>query len=455
MTMDATFLTLVARAIGPLLTCLGAYWLYNTFRVYVPPKHEDSLLMGIYIASRVGLLLAFAIFFQQYVTSSDPKLFYTAELDHFLAGEIPIRDFYYPYAPLMMPAMLPFYLLLGRTLAGISLFAIFAEALALFFFLKCTRMLEMTGEMSRSWVRDALALYLFNPATLYWTVFQGYHSIVQTAYAMAGLYFLLRGYRKTGYAIGMFGLAGAKLIAVLDWPAFLAVRPPRLSALLVGAVPLVLTYAVYQMITGDILFPVRYHLGYIGEGNVWYLTTLFGDFNKFYSAPPGSLLPLPFFALPSLAGFFLWMKNERTGLATFSFHTAMGVTTFTMSLFFIVSLYAASYYAPMLMLPASVIVTSPAIRRRYGVWSLLLISGLGIAGDAIYAAFRLPGALFTVISTGSATQQYLAGFWAFTILIRIACFLLLAQLGWRAAISKPSIWAACHPRVSIGGSSSA
>ena len=76
---------------------------------------------------------------------------------------------------------------------------------------------------------DALAVYLLNPATLYWTVFQGYHSIAQTAYFMAALYFLLRGRHTIGYVVGLYGLAGAKLIAVLDWPALLAVSRPRVS----------------------------------------------------------------------------------------------------------------------------------------------------------------------------------------------------------------------------------
>jgi hypothetical protein len=56
---------------------------------------------------------------QDYVTTSDARLFYTPQLEHFLAGDIPICDFYYPYAPLLMPIMLPFYLLMGHSLAGL------------------------------------------------------------------------------------------------------------------------------------------------------------------------------------------------------------------------------------------------------------------------------------------------------------------------------------------------
>ena len=42
------------------------------------------------------------------------------QLEHFLAGDVPIRDFYYPYAPLLMPSMLLPYILVGHSLAGIS-----------------------------------------------------------------------------------------------------------------------------------------------------------------------------------------------------------------------------------------------------------------------------------------------------------------------------------------------
>ena len=74
-------------------------------------------------------------------------------LEHFLAGEVPIRDFFYPFGPFLILSMLTPYLLLGRTLAGISLFAIVAEAVALFFFLKCTSLLEKRGELDRSWLK--------------------------------------------------------------------------------------------------------------------------------------------------------------------------------------------------------------------------------------------------------------------------------------------------------------
>ena len=52
-----------------------------------------------------------------------------------------------------MPIILLPYVLLGHSLAGISLFAIIAEGVALVFFLKSTSVLERRGEISHSWVR--------------------------------------------------------------------------------------------------------------------------------------------------------------------------------------------------------------------------------------------------------------------------------------------------------------
>jgi hypothetical protein len=75
--------------------------------------------------------------------------------------------------------------LLGRTLAEISLFAILAEAVALIFFLKSARLLADRGEEDLFHAQRVMAVYLLNPATLYWVVLQGYHSAVQTAYSMA------------------------------------------------------------------------------------------------------------------------------------------------------------------------------------------------------------------------------------------------------------------------------
>jgi hypothetical protein len=429
---------LFARIMAPLAASGLAYVFWRHIRNRRgSQKRQDALLIVTYIASRLGVWLLFAVYMQDYVTTSDPRLFYTPQLEHFLAGDMPIRDFYYPYAPLLMPIMLPSYMLLGHSLAGISLFEIMAEAVALVFFLKSTSLLERRGEIDHSWVTDAMAVYLLNPATLYWTIFQGYHSIVQTAYSMAALYFLLRGHQTIGYAVGLYGVAGAKLLAILDWPALLAVCRPRLAKLFWGVIPALMTYVVFQMITGDILFPLRYHIGYTGEGNVWYLTTLFGNLHGFYSAFPGNLVPIFSFCIPFLLGFVLWLKYLRLGLTSFSFQAAMGITTFTMSLFFLFSLYTGSYYIPMLMLPACVVVTCPALADRYGVWVLLLISGFCVAGDAIWASLGQPDALIKVFSSGSFSEQFLTSFLILTILVRMACFVRLAQLGFRVATTNP------------------
>ena len=311
-------LTLFARITIPLANTLVAYFLWRLInnRIYYLGR-ENTLLVVTYIVSRLGIWLIFAIYMQHYVTTSDPRLFYIPQLEHVLAGKIPIRDFYYPYAPLLIPAMMPFYLLVGHSIAGISLLAIFSEGVALFFLTKIVTRPGQSGEIDRRWLREAFALYLLNPATLYWTVFQGYHSIVQTTYAMAAYYFLLRGYAKTGYAAGFLSLAGSKLIAVLDWPALLVVCRPRLTKLCWGAIPLVLTYTFYQIISGDILFPLRYHLGYTGEGNVWYLMTAVGDFSWLLCQIPGNLLPIFLFGVVFLLGFARWLSCMRSGLASF------------------------------------------------------------------------------------------------------------------------------------------
>jgi len=430
--------TLFARITGPLIASLLAYvfWRYIRNR-HGPEKRQDTLLIITYSATRLGLWLIFAIYMQEYVTSSDPRLYYTPILEHFLAGEVPIRDFFYPYGPFLILSMLPPYLLLGRTLAGISLFAIVAEAVALFFFLKCTSLLEKRGELDRSWVREALAVYLLNPATLYWTVFQGYHSIVQTAYSMAAFYLLLRGYSKTGYAVGLYSVAGSKFLAILDWPALLGVCRPRLTKLFWGVIPLLLTYVAFQMLTGDILFPIRYHINYKSEGNIWYLLTLFGDPRNFYSSFPGNLLPIFCFGFIFLLGLGYWLTYLRLGLTSFSFQTAMGITTFTMSLFFLFSFYTGNYYIPMLMLPASVVVTSPALRSERAVRSLLLVSGLCVAGDAMWTSLDQPDLLIAVFSSRSLSQQSLAAIWTASLVTRITCLAMLAQFGMLAAFREP------------------
>src|SRR5262245_36411495 len=267
------------------------FWCY-TKNYKGSQRRADVLLVVTYVLSRSGLWFIFAIYLQHYVTTSDPRAFYQPMLEHFWGGAVPVRDFYYTYGPFLIPTMLPFYLLLGRSLAGISLFAIFAEVLALGFFLKSARMLEQRGEIEHSWVRDAMAVYILNPATLYWTILQGYHSVVQTTYSMAAFYFLLCDKSTIGYGIGLYSMAGTKLLAILDWPALLVARRPHLVKLFVAAIPLLATYIAFQLITGDAFTGARQHINKVSEGNVWYLLTLFSDLHGFYSKFPGNIFPL-------------------------------------------------------------------------------------------------------------------------------------------------------------------
>jgi hypothetical protein len=325
-----------------------------------------------------------------------------------------------------------------HSLAGISLFAILAEAVALGFFLKSTAISEHRGQIKPSWVSEAMAVYLLNPATLYWTVFQGYHSITQTAYSMVALYFLLRGYNILGYAVGLYSVAGVKFLALLDWPALLVVNRPRLAKLLLGAIPLLITVVVFYMITDSHFFLHRYYFTYISEGNIWFLLTSFKDLQNFYSTFLGNSLCIFFFSIFFLIGFVHWLTCLRLGRTSFSFQAAMGMMTFTVSLYFLFSLYPANYYVPILMLPACLVVTSPTLVSRYTIWLLLLISSFCIIGDAIWISLGQPFALIDVFLSGSFNEWLLAGFLIVSILVRIACFAILAQLGLRIATTSPS-----------------
>jgi len=428
-------MTLSHKVLFALIAMVSSYglWRYIHSHSSDGSTTKDRLLIIVYVVSRVSLWLIFALFLQHFVTSSDPRGFYIPQLEHFLSGEIPVRDFYYPYGPLLLPIIAPFYLLLGRSLAGISLFAILAEAVALWFFIKSVRIAERLGEVNHIWVQDALALYILNPATLYWTVLQGYHSIAQTAYSMAAFYFLLQGRLALGYGVGLLGLAGAKFLAVLDWPALLAANRWKVGKLLVGAIPLLAIYGTYQWITGDILFPLRFHFTYpSSEGNIWYLLTLFGNSQAFYSIGFGSVLSLLLFASLFLLGFGRWLWCVRQKRTAFSLPTALGISTFTIGLFFICSRYTGNYYVPILMLPACMIVTRPGSGTQRAVWPVLLVSSLCIVGDAVWTIFGQPSVLIETFANHSAV---LAGLWTGTIVIRLVAFALIAYKGLFLATS--------------------
>jgi hypothetical protein len=115
-------MTLLYRTLFALVVMLASYglWRYIHGRRSDGSTTKDRLLIIIYVLSRVGLWLMFTLFLQHSVTSSDP-VFYRPMLEHFLSGKVPVRDFYYPYGPLLLPSILPFYILLGRSLAPVVL----------------------------------------------------------------------------------------------------------------------------------------------------------------------------------------------------------------------------------------------------------------------------------------------------------------------------------------------
>src|SRR5262249_8670614 len=133
-------------------------------------------------------------------------------------------------------------------------------------------------------------------------------------------------------------------------------------------------------------------------------------------------------------GFLFWMRSVRSGSTVFSFESAMGITTFTMALFFLFSLYSPSYYFPMVMLPAAIVVTCPRVRSRSAVCFVLLLSGFCMSGDAIWAFLGQPDSLINSFSS-SFTRNALVSFWILAILVRIGCLAKLAQLGFRVAIN--------------------
>jgi hypothetical protein len=90
----------------------------------------------------------------------------------------------------------------------------------------------------------------------------------------------------------------------------------------------------------------------------------------------------------------------------------------------------------MLMLPASLIVTCPALQRRRTVWLLLLISGLSVAGDAMWSSLGKPGVLLDAVLSESLRERFLAYLLTASTLARLACFAMLARLGLDAATMK-------------------
>jgi len=93
--MDTQTLFPVARIAVALAGSAAAYAFYSMIRRWhAEPERQDRLLLGVYVSTRLGFWLLFAIYLRRFVTTSDPRA-YLPMLDHFLRGDTPIRDFYY------------------------------------------------------------------------------------------------------------------------------------------------------------------------------------------------------------------------------------------------------------------------------------------------------------------------------------------------------------------------
>jgi len=68
---------------------------------------------------------------------------------------------------------------------------------------------------------------------------------------------------------------------------------------------------------------------------------------------------------------------------------------------------------------------------------VLLISGVGVAGDAIWVSLGQPAALINVLSSTSFSDRFLTSSLVVTIIVRIICFARLAYLGFSVATTNP------------------
>lgn len=350
--------------------------------------------LGLFAGSRVlGVAVVYLVFgdLAQY---SDLVLYYTPEARQALDGQLPYRDFATSYGflfPYLSGVLLPVW----NTRAAVALVMIACEIVAVWVFVSTVSRAGVAQDIG---LRRALAVYLVNPAAVYWSGMLGYNSAVVLLFWVLAFSALLVG----RYGRSLQGLVGSvvvgKFLGLLAVPVWLA-DPRRTISALVGTgafgVVLLAGAAAFDV---NLLMPLLREGGRSTSANVWFLTSALVPFDD-----QGWLWrvgPLALFGVGALAvaGRFAVCWTRPPNAEQLS--AAIGAVGW---LFMLVSKKSYPHYVPMFLLFTvfALCQRGPASRRAAIV--LAALGAIGVVEPGLWNALGQPQQLVPALDDRTAS----------------------------------------------------
>ena len=348
-------------------------------------------LKVLFVASRLGGWTVSYVLLADLTRYTDLVLYYYPEAVMVTEGRLPYLDFptsYGPLFPFVSSALLPFW----KAPAAVAFVMVLIEIMAVLWFVDLVARRDESGKDRATWT---LAVYLVNPAALYWSGMMGYNSSLVLLCWVGAVGALTRNrFAASGIWLAVSVIAG-KFLGVLAAPFWLA-HPRRrygvVAAMAILAVSLWYVGLRYQI---DLALPLIREGHRSTAGNLWFLSAALAP-----SAPDGALWrygPLALLAITAL-GLSGWLALRWREVPRLE--QICGALSAMGWLFLVLSKKSFPHYAPMFLL--FTVAAMCARGSSNAAWAVLLavIGAVGILEPGLWNALGQPESIVKV--TGSA-----------------------------------------------------
>lgn len=357
-----------------------------------------TLFRVLFVASRLmGWAVAYVVL-ADFTRFTDLVLYYYPEAALAFSGRIPYIDFpssYGPVFPYLSGALLPVW----DSPAAVALVMVLLEIGAVLALAGALRRDPHLPATASCWV---LAVYLLNPASLYWSGMMAYNSsVILLCWVMAAR-LVVNGRFGASTAWLAASVAAGKFLGVIVAPLWVIHPARRYGVMVVAAAAAATAWLVARQFGADLALPLIREGNRSTAGNLWFLA--------------GGLLPLsqdsavwrygsPLALLGVAGGLGVWLALKWREAPAFQ-QVAAAVSSLGW-LFLVTSKKSYPHYAPMFLLMSVVALCD----GRAGTWRwallLALVGAVGLVEPGLWNALGQPQSLAQV--TGNQAVLPLIG----------------------------------------------
>lgn len=380
----------------------------------------------LFVTSRLVGWLASYVLLASLTQHTDLILYYYPEAIEAWGGRLPYVDYptsYGPFFPYVSGALLWGW----NSPAAVALVMVAIEIVAVLFL---TARIRRDREMPRHAGTWTLAIYLLNPAALYWSGMMAYNSpIILLSWVMA-VRFLLRDRHAAGISWLAGSVLAGKFLGLLAAPIWIA-HPGRRVGVIAGAT----TAAAVAVVVGlqydvNLLLPLLREGDRSTGGNFWFLV---GGL-----LPTGVVSPLwrygPVVMLGAGAAGLcgLWARAWRVAPSLRQLSAALSALGW---LFVVLSKKSFPHYAPMFLLFTVAVASADCPPRPRWVVMLAVIGAIGIVEPGLWNAMGQPVSLGHDVRTGTGTWMALA---LTDVLLVVGGVMFAAESARQAVLTPPA-----------------